>query len=455
MANQLHSRAALLRWWRTEQSELSLEELARAVGVESPTTIHNWETGRTDGPRPHQLAALDTCFGVGGTLHGLYAALRTPDALDATPRWWQNFQGESRPCWAWLRVAGGQPGVARIDAGPFRLDCEVPAGEGVFVQAYAFASNPAVIVRLDRPGWVDFGYGVLPTNIGTDVIDAVRFAVVGPRGPLDHALAQASRAWLPHEFGGSDRWFDNLKQHFGHFGHRVEVARHAVLAAMKAAVSTGIDVSSVDASRDGVPQHWGSERYRRLRVARGLSLSDLAQLTSALDPDLSAVTKDHLHRLEHGSAPRIPDLVERLDMALGADGRTCTAEVTAIQEVDRGVEITFPSYWVGPVWVQFLRFGKATESRARLIWSPWHKNLKLCDGVVVTTRRSEPTNAPLRIDLAAGWHVRAGVGVHPRAIDVNEGWGLVSRDMAFATLAHYFKVLEAAFRLPPRDGTPS
>jgi transcriptional regulator with XRE-family HTH domain len=238
------------------------------------------------------------------------------------------------------------------------------------------------------------------------------------------------------------------------FGRRVEVARHTVSTAVKTMVSTGADVSSADASRDAVPLHWGGDRYRQLRVARGLSLADLAQLASAQDPDLSAVTKDHLHRLEHGATPRVPQLVERLDMALGADGRTCTAEVTTVEDVDRGVEITFPPYWVGPVWVQFMQSGRVTEHRARLIWSPWHKNLKLCDGVVVTTRRSEPSNAPLRIDLTEGWSVRAGVGVHPRAVDVNEGWGLLSRDVAFDTLAHYFKVLEAAFRNSP-DGTRS
>lgn len=341
---QLHRRPVLLRWWRTEQSALSLEELARAAGV-SPATMHNWETGRTEGPSLRRLAVLDDRLGAGEVLHGLYVALRTPDALDAAPRWWRNFQGESRPCWAWLRVAGTQPGVARIDADPFRLDCAVPAGEGVFVQAYAFASNPAVTVELDRAGWVDFGYGVLPAGIGTDVIDAVKIAVIGPRGPLDHAMVEASRAWLPSKFG-PDRWFDTLERRFG---HRVEVVRHAVSAAMKAVVSTGVDVSSADASRDAVPRHWGGDRYRRLRVACGLSLSDLAQLASEQDPDLPAVTKDHLHRLEHGSTPRVPQLVERLDMALGADGRTCTAEVTKIQDVDRGVEINFPPYWIGPV----------------------------------------------------------------------------------------------------------
>lgn len=441
MAEHLRLRPALLRWWRTEQSELGLEQVAQAAGV-ATSTVHNWETGQTDGPNPQQLAVIDDRLGAGGVLHGLYVALRTPDALDATPRWWRNFQGESRPCWAWLRVTGTKPGIARIDAGPFRIECMVPAGDGVFVQAYAFASNPAVTVQLGRPGWVDFGYGILPADIGTDVIDAVKFAVIGPRDSPDHALAQATSKWLPETFG-RDRWFDKLKRSFG---HRVEVARHAMSAAVSAMVSTGVDLSGATASRDAVPGHWGGERYRQLRVARGLSLSDLARLASEQDLDLPAVTKDRLHRLERGSTPRVPQLVERLDMALGADGRTCTAEVTAIQDVGRSVEIRFPRYWVGPIWVQFLRSGKGAGNRARLKWSPWHKNLKLCDGVVVTTRRSEPSNAPLLVELNAGWSVRAGVGVHPRAVDVNEGWGLLSPDAASATLAHYFKVMEAAFR---------
>ncbi|MBN6040015.1 helix-turn-helix transcriptional regulator [Amycolatopsis sp. 195334CR] len=328
------------------------------------------------------------------------------------------------------------------------MDYEIPAGTGMFLQAYAFASNPAVHVRIDGGGWVDFGYGIMPTGIGAPVVDAVDVAVVGPRGELDQALVVASKSWLPHRFRSETGWFSNLKKHLG---HRVEVARNALSAAAKALVSTKSDVSSSPASLDEVPRHWGGEQYQRLRNARGLSLLDTAELASDLDSSLPPVTKDHIHRLERGATPRVPQLVERLDAVLGADGRTCTAEVTDIQSAGRFTEVTFPTYWVGPVWVQFLRAGQAENDSATLLWSPWHKRLTISDGVVVTTRRSEPSMPPLRVELASGWRVHAGVGVHPRAVDVNEGWGLISREVGFPVLSYYFSVVEQAMRAPRRD----
>lgn len=449
MADQLLSRAAFLRFFRAEVAGLPQEAVARAVGVQSPTTVHNWETGTTDGPSLRQLAALDERFGAGGALRGVYLALRTPDALPPSEDWWCNFQGESGPCWAWLRVPGDRSGTAHLDAGPFRVDCEVPAGTGLFLQAYAFASNPAVRVRVEGGGWVDFGHGILPTGIGAPVVDATDVAVIGPRGELDQALVVASRSWLPHEkYEGKSGWFTTLKKHLG---DRVEVARNALSAAAKAVVSTKSDVSASPASLDEVPRHWGGEQYRRLRHARGLSLSDTAELASDLDVSLPRVTRDHIHRFERGAKPRVPQLVERLDTVLGADGRTCAAEATSIETGGRFADITFPSYWVGPVWVQFLCGGKAEDDSATLLWSPWHKHLALRDGVVVTTRRSEPSMSPLRVKLPSGWRVRAGVGVHPNAVDVNEGWGLISREVGFPVLAHYFSVVEQAMRPQRRN----
>jgi transcriptional regulator with XRE-family HTH domain len=98
MTQALTSRENLLRWWRTEQTDLSLEAVARLVAVSSPTTVHNWETGRTEGPSIAQLRAMDSRYGAGRALEGLYAAIRTPDALEPAREWWCNFQGPSGPC---------------------------------------------------------------------------------------------------------------------------------------------------------------------------------------------------------------------------------------------------------------------------------------------------------------------------------------------------------------------
>jgi transcriptional regulator with XRE-family HTH domain len=447
MVDRLRDRPALLRYYRIHAG-LGQDTAAKAAGVGSPTTVHNWETGRTEGPNLRQLAALDERFGAGGALRDLYLALRTPDALTPAEHWWHNFQGKSGPCWGWIRIPGGQPGTAQVDAGPFRVDCEIPAKTGLFLQAHGFTPNPPVHVRVDGGGWVDFGHGILPRDIGAQVVNAVDIAVVGPRGELDNALIVASKLWLPHRrFPNDPGWFTTMTKEFG---HQVERAKTALARAARAAVSSKTDVSSSPVSLEEVPRHWGGDRYRQLREARGLSLQDAAELASELDLALVPITKDHVYRLERGATPRVPQLVERLDSVLGADGRTCTAEVKEIHTTGGIAEIAFPPYWVGPIWVQFLRSGHSEKNNAALLWSPWRKDLALCDGVVVTTRRSEPSMPPLRVELRSGWRVRAGVGAHPRAVDVQEGWGLMPAD-GFAALARYFSVLEQVLRGARRD----
>lgn len=454
MTEPLADRGRLLRWWRAELTELSLEAVARAVEVRSQATVHNWETGHTEGPSLAQLHAMDSRYGAGRTLEGLYAAIRTPRALQAAQQWWKNFQGPSGPCWAWLRVEGDQPGVARVEAGPFALDVDVPPSTGVFVQAYAFTDNPPVHVTMDLAGWVDFGYGIVPPQIGAAAVDAVEHGVIGARPSSDPALVMATGVWLPGKFGGRGRWFEELKRRLG---HRIESTRQVLLASVKAPIGTRVDLSRCHASRGNVPRWWEGTRYEALRLARGLSLSDLAETASALDDTLPKISRDHIYRFEHDVTPRLPQLAERLDMALGADGRTCTIEVPSSRVEPTVIEIDFPSYWIGPVWVQFLTsedVGTADtqdpadyrNSRGRLVWKPWHKSLLLRDGVVVTTRKSAKGQRPLRVESPPGWNVIAGVGVHPRAVDVQDGWGLVTTEAAFEALGHYYSILEQAMR---------
>lgn len=459
MTEPLTDRGLLLRWWRKDLAELSLEAAARAAGVRSQTTVHNWESGRTEGPSGAQLKLLDQRYRASGALLGLYSAIRTPDALEAAAQWWKNFQGPSGPCWAWLRVQSKQSTVARVEAGPFAVDVEVPAGSGVFVQAYAFTNNPPVHVTLAHRGWADFGYGIVPPQIGVPIVDAAADAVIGPRQLPDPALLTATKVWLPGLFGSHDRWFDELKMRLG---HRVESTRQTLLAAAKGPFGTGSDLRGSHASREDVQRRWDASRFETLRLARGLSLSDLADASSALDQTLPTISRDHIHRFEHGATPRVPQFVERLDMALGADGQTCTVAVDSTRVGPALIDVNFPSFWIGPVWIQFLApqskgtVGIRSErndlrpvktgAKARLTWKPWHKSLLVRDGVVVTTRKAAVNQRPLRVEFPPGWNVIAGVGVHPRAVDVNEGWGLVTTEAAFDSLRHYYGILDQALR---------
>ena len=178
---RLDSRGAVLLRWR-EANGLKQASIARALPIPgADSTISQWESGRSaGGPSQPQVEALDARFAAAGCIADMYAAVQTPAGLDADQDWFHNFQGTSGPCWGWVRTSEAMTVTGFMDAGPFRLDLEVPPADGVFIQAYGFASNPAVHVRLDAPGWVDFGRGKIPAGLGVPIVDAVDFAIMGP-----------------------------------------------------------------------------------------------------------------------------------------------------------------------------------------------------------------------------------------------------------------------------------
>ena len=441
-SSELGSRSALLRFWRTEIAGRGLEAAARAAGVASATTVHNWETGKAvRGPTSDQVELLDRYYDAGGALADLFAALRTPDALEPSTQWWNNFQGESRPCWAWLRSSSGSGTRAVAEVGPFSVSVDVPARTGVFLQARAFVANPPVRVTLDDAGWVDFGYGLLPSRLSAPVVEANQSSLIGPRGDLDPALAQARGWWLASEFGRG--WFAELRHRLG---ARVDAVREVVTSKIRDGLGAPTDLRDAAASRDSVARHWDGHRYERLRVARGLSLDSAAALANRLKP-ARPVSRDSIHRLETAAAtrPSNDQLPSLLDTVYRADGRTCCTAVPARPEGRRTV-VEFPEYWVGPVWVQFLRRSGPVHGDAQLRWAPWFKPLRVRDGTVVTCRRSERSSKPLEVRLPEGWDVLAGVGVHDLAIDVNEGWGFIDIAAARAALTRYWSVLEEVMR---------
>lgn len=442
---RLDSRGAVLRRWR-EVKGLKQAAISRALddSVGEPA-ISQWESGhRPSGPTQPQVEAIDRRFAANGCFSDMYAAVRTPTGLDADCDWFHNFQGTSGPCWGWVRTGHAGQVNGHLDVGPFRLEFEVPPGDGVFIQSFAFASNPAVHVHLETPGWVDFGRGLVPNELGVPVVVAVDYAVMGPGAARDPAMSAVTRAVLEERFGRKPGWFEEFK---ATAGRRVEVGRQLLTRTLKAPFGTSADLTADPPATALSAQRWSGDRYARLREARGLSLVDAADLATQLDPGLPHVTKDHVHRLEQGSTPRVPQLIERLDMVYRADGRSCTVQIDAVHEVRPGhVEVRFPSYWIGPVWVQFLRAEPGDISVARLTWRPWRKHVRLVHDAVVTCRRSVTAAAPLAVDVPQGWRVTAGVGVHPKAIDVNEGWGFVDPTAAKQALTYYYEIVLQAIR---------
>lgn len=441
----------VLRRWRKSRN-LTQGAVGRAVpppeGPVGASAISQWETGaRRLGPTLSQVKAIDHRFGAEGAFTALYAATRTREALEPDTDWWHNFQGPSGPCWAWVRTLSSRPVSGVADAGPFRLDFEVPPGDGIFLQVYGFASNPAVHIELISPGWVDFGLGTIPGDLGVPIKDAVNFAVMGPRADRDPAVAAAPHAVLRQRFGSAPGWFDRFK---ARAGHRVEVARTLLTRTLKTAVSATTDLTAAPILGEDAVAQWTGAQYRTLREARGLYRQDAADLATAYcwtcDPPLTEVTAEHIRRLEEGARPRVAQLVERLDMIYKADGRTCLAQVAAT-EASGPFQVQFPPYWIGPIWVAFHRTDSSTSpTRAKLEWSPWRKPLNLAHDVVVTCRRATADSSDLTVHVPAGWRMTAGVGVHRNAIDINEGWGFLDQRQAREALTKYYEILMQALR---------
>ena len=464
MPELLTHRGAILRRWR-ESKNLTQAAIGR-IAVPEPvlhTTVSQWESGRSSGLDLPTVRAIDARFSAAGCFTDICAAAGTPQGLDPDTDWFHNFQGPSGPCWGWARTPGPKPVAAFVDAGPFRLEFEVPPGDGVFIQAHAFASNPAVTVHLGEPGWVDFGMGVVPTDLGVPVVPAIDFAIMGPAAVSDPALSAAYRHLLKDRFGADAGWFERFK---ATAGRRVEVARRFLTQSARATVSAASDLTAAQRAED-VEQGWGGPAYARLREARGLTQADAVREVSDLEVDqalaaganggrsVSApISDDQLSRFEAGRSPRVPQLRERLDMVYRADGRTCFPPVTVRASGQGRFEAVFPSYWIGPVWVRFTPPAGVELTavvRAVLVWKPWRKTLKLNHDVVVTCRRSDLESDPLIVDAPAGWAVSAGVGAHPCAVDVNEGWGFVDPQSGREALTNYYNILMAAMRGGTKD----
>lgn len=96
--------------------------------------------------------------------------------------------------------------------------------------------------------------------------------------------------------------------------------------------------------------------------------------------------------------------------------------------------MSFPTWWVGPVWVQVLGPHPADVVTVELVWKPWRRRQNLRSGGVLTTRKAVLAGPPLKIRLPPAWSFIAGTGAVPQAIDVNEKWTPVSTRAAIGIL---------------------
>lgn len=418
----------LLKIFR-EQTGLSVTQVAAQIGS-SASRVSNWEAGHRR-PDQESLKTLDGLYSAGGALIDLAAALGTPEGLPARRWWGHNFQPPSSPVWLWIRPGPGSERItAEVQGGPFLHHLSEPWGSaGGFVVARTSVTNPGVQVRMDHPGWVDFGRGEVPAGLHLPIRSATESVTIEPR----------SDGWLRRIGAMLAEQLQLLTR-----GGRLEGG--ALLGLLVVWRST-VPRQEVDAPADeSAIESFDGAQFRSLRAARGLSRSDAATAASLLNPP-TVVTERQLVHFENNGRPTIPDLLPRLDTVLRADGAACVCRVP-VRDAPGGrvCMIDFPPYWVGPIWVQFRRRNPGGRANAELEWAPWIKPLTVVDGAVVTTRRSSPSQGPLLVSVPDGWRVVGGVGRRADAVDVNHEWAFRPRRPDATFFATYLRAFLKAHR---------
>jgi transcriptional regulator with XRE-family HTH domain len=409
----------LLRTWRNDVAALPQTDVVTRLGI-SKGTLSMWESGSRR-PNIDQLRALDACYGAGGALVDLALALGTPAGLPARHIWAHNPQGPSAPHWAWLRPL---PGEGRIEAllrwAAFGHEVdEITGGDarGVFVTTPVSMPNPAAWIRLARPGWVDFGRGEVPAELGIPRVPALAGAQVAGGG---HSAAGLVAPHIVDRFLG-DPVFAQAVLRF--FGDRPDLVVQVF--------STRQGWDRVARISPPVPTPTEGARppdpaaFKRLREARALSQADAAQVASELLPD-QPVRADQVRGVENGSTPRSQFLRSRLDAVYRADGHLCGDEVPLREgpasTADVRIEVDIPEFWIGPVWFTLVPQGRARSGRVRLEWGSDIKHMVFDGAATITCRRATHDAGSPALFCPRGWQVTAGMGQRPDARDVNFGW---------------------------------
>jgi transcriptional regulator with XRE-family HTH domain len=408
----------LLRTWRTAVAEVSQAVAARSVGV-SVAALSMWENGRRR-IEFSQLQALDRCYGADGALVDLALALGTPDGLPARRLWAHNPQGPSSPRWAWLRPRSGAGSVeAQLLWGAFAFDCSGACDDrGLFVTSPVSMPNPPVWVRLLRPGWVDFGRGLIPQQLGIPSFPALSVARLAGGGQTPAGLVAPE---VVDRFLRDEAFADAVLKFFG---RRPDLVRR-VFSAVKMPPRI-VDLTLEAPSSDPLHRPFTGQQFRDLRTARGLSQADAAHLASELMPG-SPISDDQISLLERGGNPQPVYIRSRLDRVYRADGVCCLESVPPERRRSR-FTFEFPNFWIGPIWFTFRAAGATERGLAALHWGLASKQMMLRSGTTVTCRRPMEDTHPFVVSCPDRWRVVGGMGTHAAAHDVN--WGWVNRDDA-------------------------
>lgn len=406
--------SGLLRTWRVEVAKLRVTDVARALGV-GKSTVSNWESGLRR-PDDDAFASLEVLYATKGALSDLAAALATPSGLPARLAWWGNFAAGGFPVWAWCRPG---PGVSTLGAhvewgqmvAPVERRC---APDGFVVTWPTSVPDVPLRVSLDAPGWVDFGRGTVPHELGLPAVPAVpQLRLDSDSAPITRDLADRLGAVLE----GNRGWASSLWQSV-----RTDRALRAALfgTTVEYFGRGAHDLTRVATSPERIGLRFSGSQFRRLRQARGLSQATVASRITSLLPR-SPVTDSQVALVEAGGVPRVEHLASRLDAVYRADGETFLERVEC-KVAARGTVVHFPRYWAGPVWLTLHSPFDEEIAEIKLRWGPRQKRLRLRSGMTLSFRRTGSESQPLLVDLPTGWAATAGMGRSHSAVEIDDEW---------------------------------
>jgi transcriptional regulator with XRE-family HTH domain len=411
------SQARLLRVWRTDIARWTQAEVAEYLSenvAEYPSTnkatISMWERARR-GLTFEALYALDDCYQAAGALADMAQALGTPFGLPARRSWVRYPSGAYGTGWALLRPTAGHGRIdARLTWGPLSFRIAEPCGdEGILLQLPLSAPDVVIAVHLDEPGWVDFGRGRAHVELGIPVHDVPASPALAVDGPVPPGLVSAG---LADRLAGDPDLAEALLELFG---ARPDLARQA-FAAGPATDADG-ELLIVDRPHpDGAVPRFTGEQYRTLRNGRCFTLSDAAAKATALLPQ-EPVSADRIRRFERGATPQAEQLRARLDHVYDAGGHTCNERV-GVPSYRAPFTVTFPRYWVGPVWFAFSSDRYASGPVVIHRRGVQQRLLVVSGASVTSTRVAVDDTDPFTIECRYGWRVTAGMGARPAAPEI-------------------------------------
>lgn len=424
----------ILRAWR-EYAGRSAAEVARVMGF-ARSAIVMWEKGDR-GRRQAEFVntvkdygrALDLSPHEVDALVGLWQAAGTPRIAHARADWAHNYDAQYGPVWAWVRTRSKHDQFAgAAQWGPFQTRFDASAsGNGLIIQAPTSAPNPPFTITLTEPGWSDFGEGHVPEQVASRLgITYLRLGTfVGPKtvwtatdwlSDSDHRYLQPTileTAHLATRLGMRWVFGQNRSSRHALDGGEVEAT-----APPGAKVSDELGLLSQLLVLPATAQE--------IREARGMSRAEAARRSTEYEPRIP-VTTNMIEELEYnGRIPSPPRTLTRLDMVYHADGRFGVDRTfhssTHGASSDGTHAITFARYWRGPVWIQTRHDDPLAVCTVELTWGPWRRRQRIQANGVLTTRKATTDAPPLRVRVPPGWHVVAGLGAIPTALDINQGW---------------------------------